>query len=106
MPWDGTTHSASSERIRILPRSPRSRVSAVSATATPRLMNDCRETLNAHKEVFTRLPSFQSVELAIHGPCALVKALAAPLDQDDQHNHKRDCGDDSNQRYIVHLYSP
>src|ERR1019366_1317405 len=61
MPWDGTIQTASSERIRILPRRPRNLASGVSATVTPRLMNDCLEMLNAQKELFTRLPSFRSI---------------------------------------------
>src|ERR1019366_3781492 len=63
MPWDGTIQTASSERIRILPRSPRNLASGVSATVTPRLTNDCFEMLNAQKELLTRLPSFRSIEV-------------------------------------------
>src|SRR5665647_3788283 len=63
MPWDGTIQTASSERIRILPRRPRNLASGVSATVTPRLTNDCLEMLNAQKELFTRLPSFRSIEV-------------------------------------------
>jgi len=36
----------------------------------------------------------------------LFNALAAALDQDDQHNHRKDGGNYANKCYIVHVYSP
>ena len=36
----------------------------------------------------------------------LFNALAAALDQDDQHNHRKDGGNYTNKCYIVHVYSP
>jgi hypothetical protein len=36
----------------------------------------------------------------------LFNALAAALDQDDQHNHRKDGGNYTNKCYIVHVNSP
>ena len=51
--------------------------------------------------------------LAAHSsPCAgtagkrLFNALAAALDQDDQHNYRKDGGNYANKCYIVHVNSP
>jgi len=63
MPWDGTSQTASSERISILPMSPRNLESGVSATATPRFTNDCLDMLNAQKEVLTGLWSFRNYDV-------------------------------------------
>ena len=35
----------------------------------------------------------------------LFNALAPALDQDDQHNYRKDCGNNANKRYIVHVNS-
>jgi hypothetical protein len=36
----------------------------------------------------------------------LFNALAAALDQDDQHNYRKDGGNNANKCYIVHVSSP
>src|ERR1019366_6617432 len=36
----------------------------------------------------------------------LIDTLAAPLDQDDQHNHESNSRNDSNQRHVIHLNAP
>src|SRR5882757_1428129 len=36
----------------------------------------------------------------------LFNALAAALDQDDQHNHRKDGGNYANKCYIIHVNSP
>jgi hypothetical protein len=36
----------------------------------------------------------------------LLNPLTATLDQDDQHNYRQDSGNDPNNCYIVHVYSP
>jgi hypothetical protein len=53
MPREGTIQTASSDRIRTWPRRPRNLASGVSATLTPKLMKDCLDMLNAHKEDLT-----------------------------------------------------
>src|SRR5437773_4161204 len=86
IPLEGTTHRPSSERSLILPRSPRNRVNGESATATPRLMNDCFEKLNAYRIFVTyavsSLPGFSVEPLAKAG--ASIGSFFAPLD-DDHH---------------------
>lgn len=37
---------------------------------------------------------------------SLLNPLTATLDQDDQHNDRQDSGNDPNNCYIVHVYSP
>jgi hypothetical protein len=59
--------------------------------------------LNASREKPRTVNSFLSLRTAGND---LVNALAAALDQDYQHNYRKDGGNYANECYIVHVNSP
>src|SRR5438045_422781 len=113
MPLEGTIHNASSERSRILPKRPRNRAQGVSATVTPRFMKACLVVLNAYLMSLTLFITFLAIKrrplsmlIAFKSQFPfLVKTLAAPLNENQQHHDKTYGGDDSYQSIVIHLTS-